>query len=276
MRRRNGVFSAFRWMLLILCIIGTIFPFYFAFINSFRPVRDIPDFSWQPKQLTLKNWTAAVSGAIVPRWLLNSVIVTFFISTLSLCTDTLAGYAFARIPFPGRKMLFSLVILCLAIPMVMLVLPLYVMLAKAHLLNTYTALIWPAASAMGTFMMRQSIVSLPISTEEAARMDGCSNFKILWHVILPSVRPALASTYIVLFMMHWNNFLYPLTVTSRMDMRTLPVGLYLLAPGGEGGTIPPQWGLLLVTMCILFVPVIAVFVVLQKYFTRGIALSGMK
>jgi multiple sugar transport system permease protein len=213
---------------------------------------------------------------MIPRWTFNSLIVTLCITVLSLCTDTLAGYAFARKHFPGRDFFFLMIIFCLTIPVAMLIIPIYAMMARAGLINSYVALILPAASTLGVFMMRQSIGNLPIELDEAARLDGASDLQILRHVILPLVRPALASVFIILFLSHWNNFLYPLIVTNKVEMRTLPVGLYLLAPGGEGSIMPPQWGLLMVIVSIMFVPVLVVFMFFQEHFTRGLAMTGMK
>jgi ABC-type glycerol-3-phosphate transport system permease component len=215
-------------------------------------------------------------GYPAPRWLFNSVFVALAITTLSVITDTLAGYTFARKRFPGRDVLFLLILSGLTIPIGMLVIPIYVMMAKSGLVNTYWALILPAASVLGTFMMRQSIAELPIELDEAARLDGCSDLQILWHVIVPLVKPALASVYIVLFLAHWNDFIYPLVVTNKTSMRTLPVGLYLLYPGGGMLNVKPEWGKMMVIANMMIVPVLVVFLLLQDYFTRGLFTTGMK
>ena len=160
-------------MFMPLFIVFTLFPFYFSILNSFRDIRTIPDFGWLPTGLTLKWWREAFkSGSMVPRWFLNSVIVTLGISLLSLTFDSLAGYAFARKKFPARNFLFYTVMFCMTVPFGMLMIPIFFMMAKAHLLNTYVALILPAASAMGTFMMTQAISTIPVDLDEAAVIDG--------------------------------------------------------------------------------------------------------
>jgi multiple sugar transport system permease protein len=266
-----------RYAVLLIFVIATVFPFYYTILNSFRDLRDIGDLDFTPTRLTVENWVEAFSGrSPAARWLFNSLFVAFAITTLSVITDTLTGYTFARKRFPGRDVLFLLILSGLTIPIGMLVIPIYVMMAKSGLVNTYWALILPAASVLGTFMMRQSISELPMELDEAARLDGCSDLQILWHVIVPLVKPALASVYIVLFLAHWNNFIYPLVVTNKTAMRTLPVGLYLLAPAGSSSLAPPQWGKIMVLSSVMILPVLVVFLFLQDYFTRGLSFTGMK
>jgi len=277
MRRDKPALFALRYALLLVLVLVTVFPFYYTLLNSFRDLRDVGDLDFRPTRLTTQNWAESFSGSTPGgRWLFNSVFVAFAITTLSLITDTLTGYTFARKRFPGRDFLFMLVLSALTVPIGMLVIPIYVMMAKSGLINTYWALILPAASVLGTFMMRQSISELPIELDEAARLDGCSDLQILWHVIVPLVKPALASVYIVLFLAHWNNFIYPLVVTNKTLMRTLPVGLYLMYPGGGMRTTPPEWGKMMVIASVMIVPVLVVFLFLQDYFTRGLFASGMK
>ena len=277
MQKRKSLLSVLRYALLIMFVLATVFPFYYTILNSFRDLRDVGDLDFKPTRLTTENWVEAFSGrSPAARWLFNSLVVALAITTLSVITDTLTGYTFARKRFPGRDTLFLLVLSGLTIPIGMLVIPIYVMMAKSGLVNTYWALILPAASVLGTFMMRQSISELPIELDEAARLDGCTDLQILWHVIVPLVRPALASVFIVLFLAHWNNFIYPLVVTNKTSMRTLPVGLYLLAPGGNSSLGPPQWGKIMVLSSVMIFPVLVVFLFLQDYFTRGLSFTGMK
>ena len=277
MRRPTPLLSVLRYALLIVFVLVTVFPFYYTILNSFRDLRGVSDLDFKPTRLTTENWVEAFSKeSPASRWLFNSLVVALAITTLSVITDTLTGYTFARKRFPGRDTLFLLVLSGLTIPIGMLVIPIYVMMAKSGLVNTYWALILPAASVLGTFMMRQSISELPIELDEAARLDGCSDLQILWYVIVPLVRPALASVFIVLFLTHWNSFIYPLVVTNKTPMRTLPVGLYLLNPGGGFNLSPPEWGKIMVISSVMIFPVLVVFLFLQDYFTRGLFMTGMK
>lgn len=277
-QKRSRLYAWLRAFILLLFVLGTIFPFYYALVNSFRSIRNLPDLSWVPTGLTVNNWLAAFSpGSSVPRWLFNSIVVTLAITTISVIVDSLAGYAFARKNFPGKYIFFfGVVLFGLTIPTAMLIIPIYSMMVKAGLINTYLALILPAASSLGTFMMRQAISEIPIELDEAARMDGCTDAGIFWRIIMPLSKPALAAVFIVLFLAHWNSFLYPLLVTNKEAMRTLTVGLYLLAPGDRTYGMPPPWNLITVMIALQFVPVLIVFLIFQEYFTRGIAMSGMK
>ena len=278
MQRKNRALEILRWGLILIFVFGSIFPFYFAILNSFRLVSRIPDLGWLPTQLTLRNWVTAFSeGSMIPRWTFNSLFVTLCITILAICTDTLAAYAFSRKRFPGRKLLLGLIIFGLTIPQAVLIIPVFFIMAKAGLINTYIALILPAASALGVFMMTQSMKSIPVELDEAAFLDGCNDFQVLKWVILPLLKPALASLSIILFLDYWNWFLYPLIVTTTLNMRTLPVGLYIMAPPGDAGTyILPNWGLIMVIMTIMVAPVLVIFTIFQDYFTKGIALTGFR
>jgi multiple sugar transport system permease protein len=277
-QKRSRLYRWLRALILLIFVLGTIFPFYYALMNSFRAIRNLPDLSWVPSGLTLNNWLAAFSpGSPVPRWLFNSIVVTLAITTISTIFDSLAGYAFARKNFPGKHIFFfGVVLFGLTIPTAMLIIPIYGMMVKAGLVNTYLALILPAASSLGTFMMRQAISEIPLELDEAARMDGCSDSGIFWRIIMPLSKPALAAVFIVLFLAHWNSFLYPLLVTNKEAMRTLTVGLYLLAPGDRTYGMPPPWDLITVMIALQFIPVLIVFLIFQEQFTRGVAMSGMK
>jgi multiple sugar transport system permease protein len=190
--------------------------------------------------------------------------------------DTLAGYAFARGKFPGKNPIFLLIIFLLTVPMAVQIVPIYAMITKAGLLNTYTALILPAASAMGIFMMRQTISSVPISLDEAAKLDGCSDFQILLKVILPLIKPGLAAVFLINFVSNWNWFIYPLIVTNKDEMHTLTVALYTLAASTGNTLFEPPWGLIMVLITIMFIPVFILFIVFQQYFTKGITMTGLK
>ena len=272
-----NILTTIKYVILILFIIICFFPFYYAVLNSFRYIRQIPDLGWLPTNITLDNWLYAFKqGSYVPRWIFNSIFVTTIISTLTLIFDTCAGYAFARKIFPGNKFLFMTVIFCYTVPYAMLLIPIYTMMSQLKLLNTYIALIAPAASPLGVFMIRQSVFSVPKDLDEAAKLDGCSDFGIFWRIVLPLLKPALASVFIVTFVTQWNWFIYPFIVTNKEEMFTLTVGLYNVAQTSAGALWPPEWGLIMVLITVTFIPLFFVFLIFQEYFTRGMVLSGMK
>lgn len=277
-RKRSPLWLLIRNVLLLAFVVVTVFPFYYAILNSFRPIRGLLDMNWLPDHLTLANWISAFGPqSPVPRWLFNSIVVTLSITTLSVCFDSLAGYAFARRRFPGRNLFFfGIVIFGLTVPAALLIIPVYGMMANAQLINTYPALILPAASSLGTFMMTQAISDIPLDLDEAARLDGATDFDIFWRVVLPLIKPALAAVFIVLFLAHWNDFLYPLIVTNQENMRTLTVGLYVMAPSDRTFGLPPPWDWITVSIAVQFIPVLIIFLIGQDYFTKGMALTGMK
>ncbi|MBE3086741.1 MAG: carbohydrate ABC transporter permease [Bacteroidetes bacterium] len=232
---------------------------------------------WLPIGLSLHNWQAAfATGSLVPRWFFNSLFVATTISILTLFFDSMAGYTFARKKFPGRDFLFLTVIFCITVPFAVLLIPIYSMMAKTHLINTYLALIAPAASPLGVFMMRQSIFSIPPDFDEAAKLDGCSEFGIFWRIILPLSRPALASVFIITFVTQWNWFIYPFIVTNKNEMFTLTVALYTAAETASRSLFPPEWGIIMVLITITFIPLLAVFLGFQEYFTKGMVMTGLK
>lgn len=277
MKKKKPFLEIIKVSLTLVFVLASLFPFYFSTLNSFRHIRRTPDLGWVPVGLTLENWQEAFQpDSLIPRWMFNSIFVSLAITTLMLIFDTLAGYAFARKKFPGSNFFFLLIIFLLTVPMAVQIIPIYSMIAKAGLLNSYLALILPAASALGVFMMRQTIASVPVSLDEAARLDGCSDFGILRYVILPLVKPGLASVFLINFVSMWNWFIYPLLVTNKDYMRTMTVALYTMAATSGGALHPPPWGSIMVMITIMFLPVFVLFLAFQQYFTKGITMTGIK
>jgi multiple sugar transport system permease protein len=264
-------------IIVLIFISLSIFPFYYTILNSFHHVAMITDLAWIPSRLSLENWQKAFEpGSLLPRWVLNSMFVSFTVASLSLCFNSLAGYAFARLKFRGRHSLFLVLIFCLAVPLSLLIIPIFSMAVATGLYNTYLALILPSASVLGLFLMRQAIAGVPVELEDAARLDGCSDFGVFWRIIIPLVKPSLAAVFIVDFIAQWNWFIYPLIVTNTDSMRTLTLALYTIANQSEGSTYPPNWGLSMVLVTVAFAPVFVLFLAFQKYFTKGFVMSGLK
>lgn len=177
--------------------------------------------------------------------------------------------------FRGRDTIFFVFLLMMMIPGQVLFVPLFLMVQKLGWLDTYWALIIPAqylSTAFGTFMLRQFFITIPTSLDEAARLDGCGDLRILWHVILPSARPALAAVGAFAFIWTWTDFYWTLLATSTTPMRTLEVGLSVFNDS-YGGT---YWPLQMTAAMIVLIPVLLVFLVLQRYFVRGVVMSGLK
>ena len=205
--------------------------------------------------------------------LLNSVKIAFFVVCGQLLTCSLAGYAFAKLRFPGRRALFLVLLSTMMIPSEVTLIPVFVIMKSLGWLNTHYSLIVPAffGSVFGTFLLRQFFLTLPNDLEDAARIDGCSPFGIYWRIMLPLAKPSLATLAIFTFMGTWNDFMRPLIYLSDMDKMTLPVGLALIS-NHQDIRIP----LIMAGAMLSLLPILVFYVCGQKYFVRGIALTGMK
>ncbi len=203
---------------------------------------------------------------------LNSIIVAVAVTLGQVATSSLAAYAFARLRFPGRDSLFLGYLATLMVPAVITMIPVYVLLSRLRLTDTYWALILPAMfSAYGTFMLRQFFMTIPRDLEDAARIDGASLFGIYARIIMPLSKPALAALTTFVFLHSWNDFMWPLIVIDSLRLKTLPIGLAQFQ-----GPYATEWHLLMAASVIVMVPVLIVFIAGQRYFVRGIILSGLK
>ena len=231
-----------------------------------------------PPTLDLSQFTLANFGKVfaqVPflRFALNSVIVAGTITLAQLVTCSTAGYAFARLHFPGRDLLFAVVIGSLMIPIQVTIVPLFLAMSKIGLTNTLWSLILPPVfSAFGIFLLRQHFLSLPVELEEAAKLDGAGHFRTFFSVMLPLSGPALATLGIITFTYWWNDLLMPLVMINDTNTQTLPVGLVLLAGRFSSGSL----GTIAAGITMAIIPVLIVFVVAQRYIVQSIASSGLK
>ncbi len=210
------------------------------------------------------------------RFFANSAFVAVSVTLGQLITCATAGYAFARLHFPGRDKLFLLYIATLMVPFQVTLVPLYLIMQRLHWLNSYQSLIIPGlVSAYGTFLMRQFMTTLPYELEDAARIDGASPLTAFVRVILPLCTPVLTTLTILAFMGSWNAFLWPLIMISKTEMRTLPIGLAFFTSVPETVGFP-QYQLMMAAATFSMIPTLIVFLLGQRYFIKGIALSGLK
>ena len=229
------------------------------------PMKIIPD------PFSLANFILLLNSTMALRWLFNSAYVATIATLGGVITSTMAGYAFARGEFVGKILLFSLFLGILIMPNEALIVPQFVVLSRLGLVNTYTALIGPwFASIFGTFFMRQQYLGIPRDYDDAAIIDGANLWQIYAIVLLPQLKPAIVTLGILRFMGNWNAFLYPMIVTSRAHLRTLPVGLGTVARAGGDA------GLDMAGAALGFIPTFLVFVIGQKYIIQGVSLSGVK
>ncbi|MGQ9629491.1 MAG: carbohydrate ABC transporter permease [bacterium] len=262
------------YVVLSFFVVVMIFPFLYLISLSLQSDKEI--FAFPPKLIPerplFSNFLRVWRGAPFARFILNSLIVAGAITVSHLFFDPLAGYVFAKFRFPGRDFLFMSILGTLMIPFFLRMIPLFYMFVQVRWVNTYQSLIIPfAMSGFGIFFMRQFILPLPNDLIEAARIDGCPEFSILIRIILPLCKPAIATLALFTFVFQWNEFLWPLIITSSLEMRTLSVGLTLFSR--EYFT---QWNLVAPGAVILFIPGFLLFLFAQKYFVKGIALSGLR
>ncbi len=262
----------------VLSVVGVIFimPFAFMVANSFKDIRGIykypPEFI--PEVWHFENYTEAWTMTSFDLGFLNSAIVAAAVVLGQLFTASLAGYAFARLRFPGRDKIFLLYISLMMVPFTVLLIPLYVQMRAFGWVSTLQAVIIPFLfTPWGTFMMRQFMVTIPRELEDAARIDGCGFFRTYWLIILPLTKPALATLAIFTFVNTWNSFQWPLIVLGKPKVKTLPL---LLASFQNQSGMRTPWHLIMAASTFVVIPVLIAFIVGQKYYVRGIVTSGIK
>ena len=225
-----------------------------------------------PASPTTINYQKAFGAVPMGQFLVNSIFVSVVSTVLMVLNCAMAGYAFARIKFPGREILFYAYLATLMIPQQVTLVPLFVLMTWLDWGNTYQALILPSSfGAFGTFLLRQFFLRLPREVEEAAFVDGAGYVRIFFTIGLQLARPAIATLAVFSFMASWNSFLWPLIITSNQSMMTLPVGLSFL-----NGRYTTDWNVLMAGAVIGTVPIIAVYVFAQKYIIQGLATTGLK
>lgn len=252
-------------------------PFLWMALSAFKTGEELTASPpvWIPSEWTLDSFHRLLDKLDLPLYFMNSVIVAVLVTVANLVFCSMLGYALAKLNFIGRNKIFALVLGALMVPGNLMLLPLFVLMSKLQLIDSYAALVLPfAAGAFGVFLMRQFMQSIPDELLEAARMDGASEWYIFWRIVMPLVKPALATLSIFTFLGSWNNFVWPLIATNDPDKYTLPVALATFAtdPNKSSGSN----GMLMAGAFLIVLPVLIVFAVLQRYFTQGIATAGMK
>lgn len=260
------------YLLLILGSLVMFFPFVWMFLTSLKPFAEIFELKVLPQAPTLDNYREVLFDTQFPRWFLNSLVVASVTTLSVLFFDSLVGYTLAKLRFPGKGLLFVLILSTLMVPTEMLIIPWYVMSTQYGWSNTYWGLLFPGLiSAFGVFLMRQFFQTLPTDLLDAGRIDGLSEFGVFWRIAFPLVRPALAALGIFTFLGNWNAFLWPLIVVQTADMRTVPVGVALFS--SEAGT---AWNLIMATSSLAVLPVLLVFLFFQRQIIEGVVLTGVK
>ncbi|WP_347978174.1 carbohydrate ABC transporter permease [Microbacterium sp. ProA8] len=268
---------ATRWLLAITSIftgLVVLLPIIWMVFTAFKPEADIvtyPPTLW-PRELTVEHFVEVWERIPFARLYLNTIIFAGGVTLISLLFDSMAAYALARIPFKGRGIVFVLILLLLMLPFQVTLIPLYDMLSGMGLTNTLPGLIIPRmTNAFGIFFLTQFFLSLPKDLEEAARMDGASEWRIYWGIIMPLARPALLTLGLFHFQYNWNDLLWPLVMSSSVETSTLPAGLALFM-----GQHVVEYGLLMAGSLLALLPVVIFFLLIQRSFVAGIATTGLK
>ncbi|MFF4795113.1 carbohydrate ABC transporter permease [Streptomyces sp. NPDC001276] len=253
-------------------------PFLWMALSAFKTKKDLTASPpvWIPSTWTLSNFSELFDQLDMARYFMNSLIVAVLVTVCNLLFCSMLGYALAKLDFTGRSKVFAIVLAALMVPGNLMILPLYVLMNGLGLIDTYAGLVLPfAASAFGVFLMRQFMQSVPDELLEAARIDGAGEWYIFWRIVLPLVKPALATLTIFVFLGSWNNFIWPLIATNDPGKYTLPVALATFA-NDPNRTVSGGNGMLMAGSLLVVLPVLVVFTVLQRHFTQGIATAGLK
>ena len=260
----------------ILAAVGLyLFPLYWMIAGSLQPATDSlklpPD--WIPTNVSLDNYRNLFEGTSAARWFFNSVVVSVIASAGAVIVGTMAGYALGSLRFPGSRLIFAMVVLSLALPTSVLIVPLFQIMKELGWINTYQGLIAPEiAFPFGVFLMAQFMYTIPKELFDAARVDGASERNVFMQVALPLTRPAQAAIAIFAFLAVWNHYLWQVVIINSRDMQTLPVGVGTLAYGVEQFDL----GLSMAGATVAFIPMLLIFLAFQRQFQRGIVAGAMK
>jgi multiple sugar transport system permease protein len=275
-------------LVLILGAVAMLLPFVWMISTSLKPAEQlftVPP-TWVPHPLLWDNYSKAMGAGNFGRYAVNSLLLGVANLATNVLLSALAGYAFARLRFPGRNLLFLLVLATLMVPYQVTIIPLFVIIRHVPLfggndllgqggigwINSYWGLVVPGAvGAFGIFMLRQFFQTLPNELEDAARIDGAGEFRIFWQIMLPLAMPAVATLAIFSFQAGWNAFLWPLLITTTDDMRTIQLGLTVFVQ-----QYSTQWDQLMAASVVATMPVIVVFGLGQRLLVRSIAFTGLK
>lgn len=272
--RRLSLGRVISFLIIVLWALLGLFPLYWLFVTAFSPSASflaIPPHFW-PAPVTVHNFQKLFAAAPIIRWFFNSFFLAICTTTGSLFLDSMAAYSFAKGQFRGRDRLFWLILLTMMIPLQATLVPLFLIMSDANLLNSYWAILLPAfGQVWGVFLLRQYMLTLSSDYFDAARLDGANEWQVYWHVVLPLSTPALGALGLLTFIGSWNDFLWPLIALNSRSLFTLQVGLSTLQQ-----QYSTNFGFLLAGGVVSAVPTILIFLVGQRFFVKGLTTGGMK
>lgn len=268
--------STTRYFLLAAVAALMVGPFLWMVLTSMMSQEEIFRYPPQvlPSTYSLKNYNAIMGLLPLGTMILNSFTIAVCATIGQLCSCALAAYAFARMKFRGRTVLYLVLLATMMVPAQVTMIPVFLIMKFIGWIDTLYALIVPAffGGAFGTFLLRQFFATIPIDLEDAARIDGCGRFRILWSIILPLSKPALVTLALFTFMTYWNDLLGPVIYLSSVDRATLTMGLANL----QSGVMTTRYDMLMAGSVLSVLPILILFVVGQRWFVRGIAMTGLK
>jgi len=266
---RQGI----QYLLLTLGGVVMMFPYLWMISTSLKPRGTWYNMSLIPEQVSLEHYEQMLSASLLPRWYLNTILISV-IATLSVAFfSALTGFVFAKYRFPGRDIMFVAILSTIMIPTEMLIIPWYVGIAQLGWIDTYQGILMPGMlTAFGVFVMRQFMGNIPNELLDAGRIDGVSEFGLFWRICLPLAKPALSVVIIFTFLGNWNDFLWPLIVVNSDNMQTLQVGLSRLSSEETGA----DWGGTMSGAALASIPVLIVFMFFQRQIVQGMTLTGLK
>ncbi len=261
---------------LVLAIVACalVLPFSWMLLTSLKRLEEVGLNDWLPEIAQWDNYRSVftLKGIQFSRWYWNSIFVAAWVTFLQVFTSSLAAFSFARLKWRGRDTIFLMYLATMMLPGLVMIIPNFQNMIRLHLVNSYAGLILPAAfSAFGTFLMRQFMMNIPQSLDEAAEIDGATKWQLYWNVIMPLARPALVTLSIFSFMGNYNSMFWPLVMMKDPHKYTLPIGM-LAFESAQG----QQTNLLMAAVAMSVIPMIIVFVCMQKHLVKGIMLGGVK
>lgn len=276
MKKKASLGKTALYIVLILAAVVTIYPFLWMVSASFKPLKEIVggNLSLLSSNMSLDNYIYIFGrSSLFPKWFLNSLIISFIGTAVNVFINTMAGYSLSRLSFPGRDTIYHFLLALLMVPAQVLLIPNYLILQKMGLLDTYSALILPAAANIGNiFLMRQFFMNFPKEVEEAASIDGLGRYARFFRICMPLARPTIATQAIFVFMGFWNEFTKPMLYIKTPSKYTLTLGLQSFQSQNAG----TMWHQVMAAACISVFPIIIIYLIFNKYFLVGVRMDGEK
>lgn len=262
------------FLILLFVALLMAFPFVWMFLSAFKTQAEVYAYppKWFPESFQLDNFKKVFELVPFGRFYLNTIVTTIAQTTLQMALSITAAYAFAKLDFPGKRALYMFMQSAMFVPMAVTVIPLYLMIAKVGLVNTYAGLILPQILGVFTTILLISFFkSIPEDLMDAAKIDGCNYFSILWNVIIPNSKNAISAATLFAFLTHWKSYLWPLLATNNTRMRTLPIGMKYLVTEASN-----DYHLMMAAALMSILPVLIVYIISEDNFVKSLTLSGIK